>query len=150
MYLPNEDLDFLTNLRLMYTQTKLGVTENGSTAPFGILETAEDYMIIPTDREEEIAEATKLRWTICLSQDPSKSVTKEIYNKITSTFGVHCVPILLFDTKNNDFITDKFNTYSFIPKPEPLRYIKPPVVIPAEPNPSTNANHGMLRSPTIG
>jgi len=150
VYLPNEDLDFLTNLRLMYAQTKLGVTENGSTAPFGILETAEDYMIIPTDREEEIAEATKLRWTICLSQDPSKSVTKEIYNKITSTFGVHCIPILLFDTKNNDFITDKFNTYSFIPKPEPLRYIKPPVVIPAEPNPSTNANHGMLRSPTIG
>ena len=150
VYLPNEDLDFLTNLRLMHTQTKLGVTENGSSAPFGILETAEDYMIIPTDREEEIAEATKLRWTICLSQDPSKSVNKEIYNKITSTFGVHCVPILLFDTKNNDFITDKFNTYSFIPKPEPLRYIKPPVVIPAEPNPSTNANHGMLRSPTIG
>ena len=149
VYLPNEDLDFLTNLRLMYTQTKLGVTENGTTAPFGILETAEDYMIIPTDREEEIAEATKLRWTICLSQDPSKSVTKEIYNKITSTFGVHCVPIILFDT-NNDFIIDKFKTYSFIPKPEPLRYIKPPIVIPAEPNPSTNANHGMLRAPTIG
>jgi hypothetical protein len=50
VYSPNEDLDFLTNLRLMYTQTKLGVTENGSTAPFGILETAEDYMIVPPDR----------------------------------------------------------------------------------------------------
>ena len=151
MYSPNEDLDFLTNLRLMYNQTKLGVTENGTNAPFGILETAEDYMVIPVDRTDEMVDATKLRWTVCLSQDPSKPVNKDIYNKITSTFGVHCVPILLFDTKENDFMfTDKtFKTYSFIPKPEPLRYIKPPVVIPAEPNPSTDAKGGMLRSPTV-
>jgi hypothetical protein len=151
LYSPNEDLDFLTNLRLLYTQTKLGVTENGSTAPFGILETAEDYMVVPPDRTEEVADATKLRWTVALSQDPSKSVNQQTYNKITSTFGVHCVPILLFDTKENEYMfTDKtFKTYSFIPKPEPLRYIKPPVVIPAEPNPSTDAKQGMLRAPTI-
>jgi hypothetical protein len=151
LYSPNEDLDFLTNLRLMYTQSKLGVTETGTTAPFGILETAEDFMVVPPDRTDEVAEATKLRWTVCFSQDPSLSVTPEIYNKITSTFGIHCVPVLLFDTKNNEYMfTDKtFKTYSFIPKPEPLRYIKPPVVIPAEPNPSTDAKQGMLRAPTI-
>ena len=150
VYSPNEDLDFLTNLRLTYTQTKLGITENGTTAPFGILETAENYTIIPVDREEELADATKLRWTLCLSQDPSKSVTKDVYSKITSTFGVHCVPIILFDTTNNFMFTDTtFKKYSFIPKPKPLRYIKPPVVVPAEPNPSTNANGGMLREPNV-
>jgi hypothetical protein len=151
LYSPNEDLDFLTNLRLMYTQTKLGVTESGSAAPFGILQTAEDYMVVPPDRTEEVADATKLRWTVALSTDPSVSVNETIYNKITSTFGVHCVPIQLFDTKNNQFMfTDKtFKTYSFIPKPEPLRYVKPPVVIPAEPNPSTDAKGGMLRAPTV-
>jgi hypothetical protein len=151
LYSPNEDLDFLVNLRLMYTQTKLGITENDSSTPFGILQTAEDFMIIPSDRAEEIADSTKLRWTVCLSQDPSKSVTKDIYNKITNTFGVNCVPIQLFDIKNNDFMfTDStFKTYSFIPKPESLRYIKPPIVIPAEPNPSTDAKHGLLRAPTI-
>lgn len=151
IYSPNEDLDFLTNLRLMYTQTKLGITESGSAAPFGILETVEDYMTIPPDRTDEIADATKLRWTIALSQNPSKSVNEQTYNKITNTFGIHCVPIQLFDTKNNEYMfTDKtFKTYSFIPKPEPLRYIKPPVVIPAEPNPSTDAKGGMLRAPTI-
>jgi hypothetical protein len=151
IYSPNEDLDFLTNLRLFYNQTKLGITDNTGAAPFGILETAEDFMIIPSDRTDEIAENTKLRWTICFSQDPSKSVTKDTYNKITSTFGVHCVPILLFDTAANDFMfqDNTFKTYSFIPKPEPLRYIKPPVVIPAEPNPSTDAKQGLLRSPTI-
>lgn len=151
LYSPNDDLDFLTNLRLMYTQTKLGITENDTSAPFGILQTAEDYMSIPTDRSEEIADSTKLRWTVCFSQDPSKSVTKDIYNKITSTYGVHCVPIQIFDIKNNEFMfTDKtFKTYSYIPKPEPLRYIKPPIVIPAEPNPSTDAKQGLLRAPTV-
>jgi hypothetical protein len=150
-YSPNEDLDFLTNLRLFYTQTKLGVTANDGAAPFGILETAEDYTVIPTDRADEVAENTKLRWTVCLSQDPTKSVTKDTYNKITSTYGVHCVPLILFDTTTNDFMfTDNtFKTYSFIPKPEPLRYIKPPVVVPAEPNPSMNANQGLLRAPTV-
>jgi hypothetical protein len=151
LYAPNEDLDFLTNLRLLYTQTKLGITENNTSAPFGILETAEDFMIIPPDRTDEITDATKLRWTICFSQDPSKSVDKNTYNKITSTFGINCAPLLLFDTEANDFMfTDKtFKTYSFIPKPEPLRYIKPPVVIPGEPNPSTDAKQGILRAPTV-
>jgi len=151
IYSPNEDLDFLTNLRLMYTQTKLGVTENNTSAPFGILETAEDFMIIPSDRSDEITEATKLRWTICLSQDPSKPVSKELYSKITNTYGIHCVPATLFNTSAEEFMfTDQtFKKYSFIPKPESLRYIKPPVVIPAEPNPSTDAKQGILRSPTI-
>ena len=151
LYAPNEDLDFLTNLRLMYTQTKLGVTENNSGAPFGILQTIEDYTIIPPDRTDEIADETKLRWTVCLSQDPSKSVTKDTYNKITSTFGVHCVPIMLFDVAASDFMfkDQLFKTYSYIPKPEALRYIKPPVVTPGEPNPSTDAKQGLLRAPTI-
>ena len=151
LYSPSEDLDFLTNLRLYYSQTKLGVTENSGGAPFAILDTAEEYMIVPPDRTDEVAEATKLRWTVCFSKDPSQPVSKNTYNKITSTFGVHCVPIMLFDTAASEFMfTDKnFKTYSFMPKPEPLRYIKPPVVIPAEPNPSTDAKGGMLRTPTI-
>ncbi len=149
-YKPDEDLDFLVNLRLAYSQTKLGVTENDTGSVFGILETAEDYLIVPPDRTDETVENTKLRWTICFSNDPAKPVSKDTYNKITSTYGVHCVPIQIFDDKNDFMFTDKtFKTYSYIPKPEPLRYIKPPVVIPAEPNPSTDAKHGMLRSPTI-
>jgi hypothetical protein len=107
-------------------------------------------MQIPSNREEETIEATKLRWTVCLSQDPSKPVSEEVYNKITSTFGVNCVPIILFDTTKKFMLTDKtFKKYSFIPKPKALRYIKPPVVTPAEPNPSTNANGGMLVEPSV-
>jgi hypothetical protein len=151
LYSPNEDLDFLTNLRLMSTQTKLGITDNGTAAPFGILETAEDYLNIPPDRVEEVMDTNKLRWTVTLSQNPSVSVNQAVYDKITSSFGVNCVPIQLFDINNNKFMftNNTFKTYSFIPKPEPLRYVKPPIVIPAEPNPSTDAKMGLLRSPTI-
>lgn len=151
LYSPQDDLDFITNLRLYYTQTKLGVTEKDGSAPFGILETAEDYTIIPPDRVDELIESNKLKWTICFSAVPSKSVTKDIFNKITNTFGINCVPILLFDTKNiaHIYSNSTFKTYSYTPKPKDLRYIKPPVVIPGEPNPSTDAKQGLLRSPVI-
>lgn len=149
-YSPNEDLDFLTNLRLSYTQTKLGVTENETGEIYGILQTTEDYLQIPPDRSEETIDQTKLRWTICLSRDPTKPVTKEIYDKITNTYGVHCIPIQLFDEQNTFMFTDKtFKTYSFQPKPEPLRYIKPPIIIPGKPNKKMDAKQGNLRNPTL-
>jgi hypothetical protein len=149
-YSPMEDLDFLVNLRLSYTQSRLGVTSNDSGATFGVLETVQDYLIVPSDRTDEVVENTKLRWTICLSRDPTTPVSKSDYLKVTNTFGVNCIPTMLFDTSNDFMFTDTaFKTYSFMPKPEPLRYIKPPVVIPAEPNPSMDANQGLLRPPTI-
>jgi len=150
-YSAMDDLDYLINLRLSYTQTKLGLTDNNSGSIFGILQTTDDYMIIPSDRSEEVIDNTKLRWTICLSKDPSQPVTKEVYDKITNTYGVNCVPIQLFDINNNFMFTDKtFKTYSFMPKPEPLRYRKPGIVVPGKANPSMNSNQGSLRSPTIG
>lgn len=148
-YSTSEDLDYLTNLRLSYRQTRLGITE---TEPqFGILETAEDYMIIPNDRTDQVVQETKLKWTICFPADPTQTVPIETYNKITSTLGVNCVPALLFDTEKCNYLFKDplFKTHSFMPKPQPIRYVKPPVVVPAEPNPSTNANRGSLRMPSI-
>ncbi len=150
-YSPSEDLDFIVNLRLMYTQTKLGVTENDTGAIYGILQTAEDYLQIPEDRSQDIVDTTKMRWTICLSSDPSVPISKRTYDKITKTYGVNCVPIQLFD-KNNDFMfTDKtFKVYSYQPKPEALRYIKPGVVLPGKANPSMDTNGGMIKGITLG
>jgi hypothetical protein len=148
-YSPMEDLDYLVNLRLSYTQTQLGATTNDSGSSFGILQTVEDYTVIPPDRADEVVEQTKLKWTICLSKDPLAPVSSKVYQDITKTFGVNCVPAILFDPMANDFLFSEplFKTYGFQPKPEPLRYIKPPVVTPAQPNPSTDAKQGMLRSP---
>jgi len=149
-YSPMEDLDYLVNLRLSYTQTQLGVTSNDSGSSFGILQTVEDYTVIPPDRSDEVVEQTKLKWTICLPKDPLAPVSSKVYQDITKTFGVNCVPAILFDPMANDFLFSEplFKTYGFQPKPEPLRYIKPPVVTPAQPNPSTDAKQGMLRSPS--
>jgi hypothetical protein len=151
-YGPMEDLDFLVNLRLNYTQTQLGCTEATSQGNYGIIETVQDYLIIPKDRAEEVADNTKLRWTICLEKDPSKPVSKEEFNKVTWGYGVHCIPIQIFSGDKEDFVysSELFKNYSYIPKPKELRYIKPPIVIPGEPNPNTNANQGQLRSPTVG
>jgi hypothetical protein len=150
-YKPNEDLDFMINLRLLYTQTKLGVTENDSGSIYGILQTTDDYLQIPPDRTQEVVDSTKLRWTICFSRDPSNPVNKQVYEQITKNFGVNCIPIQLFDLNNNFMFTDEtFKTYSYQPKPEPLRYIKPGIVLPGEPNPAMNANQGKLLGPTIG
>lgn len=149
-YDPSEDLDFLTNLRLSYTQTKLGVSDNSSGTSFGILETAEDFMNIPDDRADTAIEGTKLKWTICLASDPSIPVPKDTYTKITTKFGVHCVPAVIFNPASDYLQDDKlFKTHSFIEKPEPLRYVPPPVVVPGEPNPIMNANGGKLLGPTI-
>jgi len=145
-----EDLDFMTNLRLSYTQTKMGLTDNESGEIYGVLQAVEDFTTIPPDRITSVVDQTKLRWTVALSRDPSQPVSQKDYNKITE-LGVHCVPAMLFDPSANDyFFTDKlFKTYGFIPKPESLRYIKPSIVTPAKPNPSTDAKQGMLRQPTL-
>lgn len=149
---PMNDLDFLVNLRLNYSQTQLGITESLAQGNYGILETVQDYLVIPSDRVEEVADSTKLRWTICLEKDPSKSIDESDYKKITQNFGVHCIPIQLFSMEKEEFVykEDMFKNYSYIPKPKDLRYIKPPIVIPGEPNPTTDGKHGKLRAPTVG
>jgi len=147
-YAATEDLDYITNLRLSYTQTPLGITDNTAGASFGILETAEDFMIVPSDRARTVISETKLKWTICFSADPFRAVPKKTYDTITKTYGVHCVPIVLHDPASQYMVTDAlFKTYSFIPKPPELRYTKPPIVVPAEPSKKTDANGGMLRAP---
>jgi hypothetical protein len=141
-----EDLDYMVNLRLGYTQTTLGITE--SDPQFGILQTTDDFMTVPSDRTSTVVETTKMRWTICLSKDPTQPITQDVYNKVTNSFGVNCVPMLLFDENNKYLYGDTlFKTYSFKPKPAAIRYIKPPVVIAAVPSPTTDAKGGMLRAP---
>ena len=144
----HEDLDYRVNLRLSYSQTQLGVTKKDST--FGILQTAEDFTVIPPDLSNQTKQDTTTRWTICFPIDPSTNVSFDIFKKITQEFGVHCVPIIIFDDTNNYMFSDSlFKIYSFIPKPISLQYINPPLIVPSEPHPSLDANKGILLRPTI-
>ena len=143
-YKAMDDLDFLTNLRLFSTQTKLGVTEPATGGSFGILQAAEDYLMVPDDRKEQVQGETTQKWTIALPSNPIQTPTKEIYDKLTTTFGVHCLPTILFDPVSSYLFQDMFKTYGFRYKPKALRYRKPPVVSPGEPNPSMNARQGRI------
>jgi hypothetical protein len=86
-----------------------------------------------------------------MEADPAKTTTEADFQKLTSTFGINCIPIQIWNPDYNYlFEKDKglFNKYSFIPKPKSLRYRKPGTVIAPTPNPKLDANQGSLRSPT--
>lgn len=156
-YQPYKDLDFLVNLRLTYTETSLGLTQK-DTPSFGILQSVDNYTSIPADRMDEMKQLTKKKWTICLSSNPSIPVSPEIYNKITSLYGVNCVPAFLFDTTASEFLFTEalFKTYGYIPKPCPdptksacLCYIPPPVAVPSTASDTMNSDGGVLPSPIV-
>lgn len=157
----DHDLDFLVNLRLSYTQTKMGTTDNDLNT-FGILQSADDYMSIPLTRKSEIIAQTRKKWTICLSSNPSVPVTKETYDYITKTYGVQCVPAHLFDVKASAFLfTDElFKVNGFKPKPcekctdansDDCICIIPAVTVAAGPanKQALDANGGELHTPSM-
>ena len=144
------------NLRLTYSESPMGITLNEPVS-FGILQPVHNYTSIPADRKDAMITQTKQKWTICLSSDPSIPVTPEIYNKITSLYGVNCVPAFLFDIKASAFLfaENLFEKYGFIPKPCPplnteglcLCYIPAPVVVAGQASPTMNSGGGVLTSP---
>lgn len=149
-YKAMDDLDFLTNLRLFTSQTRLGITEQPTGGSFGILQSTEDFLTVPDDRKSQVQGETTQKWTIALPPNPTQPITKEVYQTLTTTYGVHCVPAVLFDPTYAYLFQDTtFKIYGFRYKPEALRYRKPPVVSPGEPNPSMNARQGQLVPPSI-
>lgn len=146
----SEDLDYLVNLRLSYKYTQMGCTQNQTGGSFGGIESVESFIIIPPSQIDNTCKDLSLRWTLCLSEDPSKPVSKENFDTLSQTFGVHSVPIQLWDTGNTFmFAKDTFEKFSFMPKPKSLRYKKPPVAVPAKQAVEADAKGGSLRSPTL-
>jgi hypothetical protein len=152
-----EDLDFLVNLRLTYTQTKFGVTENTSSnsngMKFALLESTESYMQIPDEKLSGIQSTTNNTWTLCLNSDPSKVTPQATFDNHMKKIGVHCIPIDLWSTGTDsyDYMFDKdhFGKWSFLPKREGLRYTIPATNIPPEPSKSIDANGGNLVGPVV-
>ena len=146
-YNTSDDLDFIVNLQLQYIQkpkSEGSITETGTGA--GFLESTSNFKIVPPDMiESTVAKVTK-NWTICLIDDPFKPIDSDTYNKITSTFGVQCIPTMIFDTTNSFMFSDKlFEKYSFIPKPKQLQYTKPQTVVAAKPDQSKVQANAMFR-----
>jgi hypothetical protein len=147
-YDPKEDLNYYTNLQLHYTMKQLGVTDNN--AGNGILDSADEYATIPDKEAATYKMTTTNQWTMCLPSNPLQPVSESTFTYITNTFGVHCVPITLFDTSNDFMFTEKyFKTYSFRPKPKELRRAPPKAIIPGLAPLNQFTNEGHLRTPTL-
>jgi hypothetical protein len=150
----DQDLDYIINLRLTYTQSQFGITSNATTnsngTKFGLLESVNGYMQIPNDKLASLQATTNATWTMCFDNDPSAIVPRESTDQITKKIGVHCVPIQVWST-DYDYMFDKehFGQWSFYPKPEPLRYRIPKTAIPAAAAPQTDSKGGRLAAPTV-
>ena len=151
----NLDLDYLVNLRLACNQTALGVTlhsnPNSNGAKFGILDSAEDYMNIPdaniASTEKTITNGT---WTICFANNPATLLPEATVSRLQTKLGIHCIPIQIWSTDYDYLFTETyFKTYSFVPKPEPLRVPANVVVIPAPAAPQTDSKQGALAPPKV-
>jgi hypothetical protein len=149
-YSQNEDLDFLVNLRLTYKQTQLGCTSNPTGASFGGIETVDSFLVTPPDQVTNTCNDLKLRWTVCLGKDPLAVIEKATYEKLTATYGVHCVPIQFYNDGYKYMYDSKlFEKWSYIPKPKALRYKKPSIAVPAKQVKEADANGGALRMPQV-
>ena len=149
----DEDLDYIVNLRLTYTQTQFGVTLNSTTnsdgTKFALLESVDGYMQLPSDRLSGIQAATNSTWTMCFDVDPSVVVPQASADQIMQKIGVHCVPLQMWsDDYKYMFDKNHFGQYSFFPKPEHLRYSIPKTAVPAAAAPQTDSNGGHIAAPT--
>ncbi len=152
-YLPKEDLDYWTHLRI-YKQnpnTPLGATTipEGSTVPRGIVDMISYYTTLPSDNATKRAaiNATKEKFTISLSPqgtNPSRTAATVALD----TYGAHCVP--LFITEYNSDVQSLLSRwrYAWKAKPKELRYLRPAVLPVEQQSPVVDANGGALNVPS--
>lgn len=126
-----DDLDFLVNLRLIKSDKK-------NVTSFGVIESTDYFMNLPEEDKNDAIQQTKMKWTICLSPNPSLPVTQAVYNKLTTIYGVQCIPAQLFDVEASKFLfaDTLFKTHGFTPKPcddrnsdKCLCYFPPDIVV---------------------
>jgi hypothetical protein len=159
----NEDLDFLVNLRLSYSQSKMGITVKDLTR-YGILQSADDFMTIPSTTKSDTIEQTRTKWTICLSSNPSLPVSEATFKALSDTYGVQCIPANLFDIEASRFLFT--NTWFDIngfkpkacgttctdPKSDSCLCLLPAITVAAGPanEQALNGRGGQLTGSTIG
>jgi len=148
----NLDLDYIVNLRLTYNQTQLGATTstlgNATSGKGGVLDTVDSYKNIDPQQIGATQQATKLTWTMNMTTDPSVVVPNTDVNYLFNTIGTQSLPIQIWDPNYGYMFTDSlFKTYSYMAKPENLRYTMPAPAQGVTQNPAANANGGSLRTP---
>jgi hypothetical protein len=97
-FAPTKDLDYFVNLRLFKESTDTyGVTGNVDTKimPRGIVNSVQNFSIIPTDKYKDTSDSTKMRWTMAYTHSES-NVSIASLKFMTQTLGVQSVPLWMF------------------------------------------------------
>jgi hypothetical protein len=154
---PAQDLDLMVHARL-YTPVaglNLGVSSTPTTSvtPAAIITTPDYWLQTPPDRFADAQTQTKRAWTLVMqpiataSNTPTADQLKKLYN----SFGVHCVPLCIFDSAT---VTDGwtgtgqiFSRAAWAVKPELLRFIPPQPINVLRQVPQANARGGALIAP---
>ncbi len=152
-----QDLDLLVHARLYSRESPsgLGITSSptSSTKPAAVITTPQYWLTTPPDRLADAVANTKQAWTLVMTPTADQlSIDTAKFKKLLEMYGVHCVPITVFDTPQ---MTDVFmgrnggpyNKSSWVYKPELIRFIPPKPITIAKPNPLTNAGGGAIVAP---
>ena len=146
---PQEDLDFLVNLRLFSpVEPPLGATEKASQNQFprGYIETLLYSINIPEDKRKETVETNRIRWIVGLQSDmPTQKDVSYVLEKI----GVQCIPLPFYALTEADKPLLEIWKKGSLAKPDALRFTRPEPIKPKEPSPKLNANKGQVSSPTF-
>lgn len=152
-YLPKEDLDYWTTMRI-YKQnadTKVGSTSmpEKNVVPRAILDRTTYYTMLPTDASTKrtAIDGTKEKFMITLSQQ-GMNPEIPVLDTLLDTYGVQCVPLTLIDyTPDVKTILAKWK-YAWRAKPKAIRYVRPPAIQVTRQSAVVDANQGIVRSPT--
>lgn len=97
-YPPNKDLDYLTHVRIYKESTEtFGVTDTveANVPAKATVDTVAMYTIVPPDKKKTVTDATKLRWSIALS-DPGKNPSAAAFAYLQDELGVQCLPLWFY------------------------------------------------------
>ena len=155
----NQDLDLYIHARLYAQESPsslgISVAPTSTSGAAAVITTPGYWLYMPPDRLAQAQTLTRKAWTIVMPPVASEKspYTKESLTQLYTQFGVHAVPITIFDTKAaTDLFVGKgahFNTRSWLAKPELLRFIPPKPIVALKASPQTNAAGGFVSSPKL-
>lgn len=153
----SQNLDTLVNVRLVspVSQAGFGVTSTttGNTSPAAYITTPEYWLNTPPDRLADAQSKTKRIWTLCMTpvSTSSDEINTDTLKKLLETYGVHAIPMTLFDTPSKtDVFTGRgapYNQRAWIVKRDLIRFIPPKPIVIQKPSPKTNSGGGFIQTP---
>lgn len=154
---PEHDLDLLVHARLYSRESPsgLGITAApaGTQQASAVITTPKYWLNTPPDRLADAVSQTKKAWTLVMSPVAGENEipNPENLKKLLVTYGVHSMPMTLFETEETTKslvgTAGVYENFSWVTKPELIRYVPVPPIVTQKPIPQTDSGGGAIRSP---